>query len=382
MYSNDTSSSHSKRFNKYMCNYFMYSKLPAKLAKLEYNIHWLAASTTAHALELGNNIVDQLNHLSHKGLVAYDSGIQKDVLLVAVQLAHLGDSPMHAEISNFSNPGTSLNPCLGTGCSICSSDLIIPKSQLPTLDASWKAFNVTGLHVHQMQPNRLVNSFLSLTGKEFYIAVQGAPFVLYEWLSVTHPGHMASMICNPEIQNMDEYCCKLDKHINNFLCSVISLNGNWVNKPKLHMLTHLKATIRSLRPAVLYMTESFESMNILTQTVSINSSCHDPGAHLAESFQNVVVTDHVFGGGLLCNAATQSWVKGLTARQQHERTGKFLMSHLHKIQEGVRCSMSVQHNCYDSQCKTVRSVQPIDQLSSRTLAPKGASLYNGHAHHE
>ncbi|KAH9808225.1 hypothetical protein DFH28DRAFT_910511, partial [Melampsora americana] len=62
----------------------------------------------------------------------------------------------------------------------------------------------------------------------------------------------------------------------------------------------------------------------------------------------------------------------------------------------VRCSMNVQHNCYDSQCKSVRSVQPIDQLSLQTLAPKGSvvhqqtdlfiinsvSLYNGQAHHE
>ncbi|KAH9810172.1 hypothetical protein DFH28DRAFT_1085723 [Melampsora americana] len=62
----------------------------------------------------------------------------------------------------------------------------------------------------------------------------------------------------------------------------------------------------------------------------------------------------------------------------------------------VRCSINVQHNCYDSHCKSVRSAQPIDQLILRTLAPKesvvhqqtdlfiinSASLYNGQAHHE
>jgi hypothetical protein len=60
MYSDDTLGSTSKRFNKHMCYYFTYSGLPAKLANLEYNIHWLSASTTAHALELGDNIIDQL----------------------------------------------------------------------------------------------------------------------------------------------------------------------------------------------------------------------------------------------------------------------------------------------------------------------------------
>ncbi|KAH9820686.1 hypothetical protein DFH28DRAFT_884566 [Melampsora americana] len=103
---------------------------------------------------------------------------------------------------------------------------------------------------------------------------------------------------------MNEYCCKLDKHIKNFLFSIISLSAHWVNKPKLHMLTHLTATIRHLGLAVLYMTESFESTDILTRTASIHSSHHDPGAHLAERFLNVVVTYHVFGGGLLWNEVT------------------------------------------------------------------------------
>ncbi|KAH9820685.1 hypothetical protein DFH28DRAFT_884012, partial [Melampsora americana] len=62
----------------------------------------------------------------------------------------------------------------------------------------------------------------------------------------------------------------------------------------------------------------------------------------------------------------------------------------------VRCSNNVQHNCYDPQCKSVRSVQPLDKLSLQPLAPKesvvhqqtdlfiinSASLYNGQAHHE
>ncbi|KAH9823842.1 hypothetical protein DFH28DRAFT_879208, partial [Melampsora americana] len=431
MYSDDTLGSHSKRFNKHTCYYFTYLGLPTRLANLEYNIHWLAASTKANALELGKNIVDQLNYLSQEGYHAYDSGLQQDVLVMAVQLAHLGDSPMHAEISNTRNPGTSLNlfricclgvdskalkkeeqfvrgfvginlegdmvllflfknnyhcltnfaaplahklameyehkygeriynlyfrldgesqtrwssstgsKSLGSPCIIYSQVLMatkisyraptcciirvvrylyldalqkIPRTQIPTLAVRWKAFNVSGLHIQQMQHSRLVHSFLSLTGKEFCIVVQGAPFVLHEWLSFeergvwTHLSHMTSIIYNPEIRNMDQYCCKLDRHINNFLCSIISLNARWVNKPKLHMLTHLTPTIRRLGPAVLYMTESFKSTNILTRTALLHSSRHDPGAQLAESFQNVEVTSHLFSGGLVWNEVTKNWV--------------------------------------------------------------------------
>ncbi|KAH9816916.1 hypothetical protein DFH28DRAFT_890898 [Melampsora americana] len=49
--------------------------------------------------------------LSREGGDAYNGSIQKDVLVVVVQLAHLRDFPMHAEITNTNNPGTSLHLC-------------------------------------------------------------------------------------------------------------------------------------------------------------------------------------------------------------------------------------------------------------------------------
>ncbi len=35
----------------------------------------------------------------------------QDVLVVPWLLCHLGDSPMHAEITNTTNPSSTLNPC-------------------------------------------------------------------------------------------------------------------------------------------------------------------------------------------------------------------------------------------------------------------------------
>jgi hypothetical protein len=46
-----------------------------------------------------------------KGFEAYDVSIGQPVLVMSMMLFFLGDSPMHAEITNTPNPGASLNPC-------------------------------------------------------------------------------------------------------------------------------------------------------------------------------------------------------------------------------------------------------------------------------
>lgn len=51
------------------------------------------------------------SELSKDGFVCYDQSIGDDVLAFPWILCHLGDSPMHAEITNTNNPSTTLNPC-------------------------------------------------------------------------------------------------------------------------------------------------------------------------------------------------------------------------------------------------------------------------------
>ncbi|EHS64348.1 uncharacterized protein PGTG_22218 [Puccinia graminis f. sp. tritici CRL 75-36-700-3] len=77
----------------------------------QYNCHFLATSNTASALELADQIVDEMNDLSTHGFNAYDAGIQAEVLVMPFVLCFLGDSPMHAEIANTPMPSTALNPC-------------------------------------------------------------------------------------------------------------------------------------------------------------------------------------------------------------------------------------------------------------------------------
>ncbi|KAH9808212.1 hypothetical protein DFH28DRAFT_936356 [Melampsora americana] len=305
--------------------------------------------------------------LSREGVSAYNSGIKKDVLVMAVQPVHLCDSSMHSEITNTYNPGTSLHRCrqwhLGadskalrqSGVSYVWSDTkcvsenvwndtqkpntmtkvnalqkcygskdtmiqpfvdkyrklsrqdgpsqarifatqcerrlsakmsnpffqlddtpveclhvmvlgvvkylyrdalqTIPKTQLATVVAKWKAFNTSGQSIQQLQPSRLAQGALSLTGKEFCILKHG------QALSSIEPTH------SPDSMQYDPIECKMGE------------------QTKLHMLTQVPASIRRHRPPVLYNTESFESENALTQTASIHSSHHDPSQHLAESFK-------------------------------------------------------------------------------------------------
>jgi hypothetical protein len=49
--------------------------------------------------------------LSTHGFIAYDAGLQTEVLVMPFVLCFLGDSPMHAEIANTPMPSTALNPC-------------------------------------------------------------------------------------------------------------------------------------------------------------------------------------------------------------------------------------------------------------------------------
>ncbi|KAH9810453.1 hypothetical protein DFH28DRAFT_1132268 [Melampsora americana] len=110
-YSDDTAGNVSKKWNKHMSVFFTLAGLPPVMTNQEYNIHFLATSNCATALELLDKIVDDINDHGSNGFHAYDHLSGTDVLVMVVTLCHLGDSPMHAEISNTTNPANTLTPC-------------------------------------------------------------------------------------------------------------------------------------------------------------------------------------------------------------------------------------------------------------------------------
>ncbi|KAH9815821.1 hypothetical protein DFH28DRAFT_927727 [Melampsora americana] len=111
IYSDDTSGNVSKKWNKHMSYYFTLLGLPPGMTNQEYNIHFLSTLNKAGALELGENLVTELNMLGQDGFTTYDKSLKEDVLVMVVPLCHLGDSPMHAKITNTTNPSVTLNPC-------------------------------------------------------------------------------------------------------------------------------------------------------------------------------------------------------------------------------------------------------------------------------
>ncbi|KAH9813502.1 hypothetical protein DFH28DRAFT_829922, partial [Melampsora americana] len=111
LYSDNTAGNVSKKWNKHMSVFFTLAGLPLAMTNQEYNIHFLATSNSATALELMDKIVDNIDDHSSNGCHAYDHLSGTDVLVMVPTLCHLGDSPMHAEIRNTTNPTNTLTPC-------------------------------------------------------------------------------------------------------------------------------------------------------------------------------------------------------------------------------------------------------------------------------
>ncbi|KAH9807063.1 hypothetical protein DFH28DRAFT_1229446 [Melampsora americana] len=103
LYSDDTSGNVSKKWNKHMSYYFTLSGLPPGMTNQQYNIHFLATSKQSKC--------SRACTLSKEGFTTYDESLKEEVLTMVVVLCHLGDSPMHAEITNTTNPSVTLNPC-------------------------------------------------------------------------------------------------------------------------------------------------------------------------------------------------------------------------------------------------------------------------------
>ncbi|KAA1125883.1 hypothetical protein PGTUg99_014867 [Puccinia graminis f. sp. tritici] len=111
LYADDTSGNVSKKWNRHISFYFTLAGLPPKLSNMQYNCHFLSTSNEAGVLELGEQIVEEINMLATDGRVAHDSSLGEDVLIMSMVLCFQADSPMHAEITNTPLPNVSLNPC-------------------------------------------------------------------------------------------------------------------------------------------------------------------------------------------------------------------------------------------------------------------------------
>ncbi|KAH9817323.1 hypothetical protein DFH28DRAFT_926849 [Melampsora americana] len=436
LYCDDLSGNVSKRWNKHMAFYFTLAGLPPKLANQEFNCHFLSTSNTSGALELADPLIDELNKLATDGFVAYDHKAKSDVFVMTTILCHLGDSPMHAEVTNTMNPTTSLTPCRichlkvksltekrstkyvcdFVGIDEAGERMCLPSrdwtatvegtkdlwnhAQLPgpishfeaksaslglrdqlnmnfvkraqdlhrnpnvskdeiadmcrelnekfgerlfnpflrlkgfnghrdtpveilhvvllgiakyllrhqmnsfspaekdKLWGRWRSFDTSGLQIPSIQPKTMIQNFQSLTGKEFRVVLQAAPFIFLEtkmsdeehqtWTALAH---LSPYLFQTEITNIQLYLKQLENLIQIFLKTILNLSAQWCNKPKFHMLTHLCESIKRFGPPCLFATENFESYNGNTRSSSIHSNHLSPGRDIANSFNSSKVQE-------------------------------------------------------------------------------------------
>ncbi|KAI7936675.1 hypothetical protein MJO28_015574 [Puccinia striiformis f. sp. tritici] len=190
----------------------------------------------------------------------------------------------------------------------------ITPTQLPQLEARWRAFNTDGLNIPQIQPRYMIAHWKSFVGKEFWVVLQAAPFVMFPFMD-TDMKLIRSALCalgsyvfQTCIKDMDTYIRELKNHIQHFEFHLVKMSGRWANKPKIHMIIHLEESILRFGPASLFATEKFESFNGIVRD-SIHSNRLSPGRDIAIAFCDAKIMRLLMSGARLYNHETKRYFK-------------------------------------------------------------------------
>ncbi|KAA1106853.1 hypothetical protein PGTUg99_020771 [Puccinia graminis f. sp. tritici] len=183
----------------------------------------------------------------------------------------------------------------------------LPAGVVPEVMARYESFDTKGLNAPSMRPYYLTKHYSNLIGKDFKVAIQAAPFVLFEYMSEDERlvwsalCQLAPLVFQTHIADMDAYQVSLRQLIRVFIYHLIKTTAQWVNKPKIHMLLHLADSILRFGPAALFATEKFESYNGVLRKSSIHSNRQSPGKDIGISFANFRNLRHLASGGFFFN---------------------------------------------------------------------------------
>ncbi|KAA1138086.1 hypothetical protein PGTUg99_029966 [Puccinia graminis f. sp. tritici] len=183
----------------------------------------------------------------------------------------------------------------------------LPAGVVPEVMARYESFDTKGLNAPSMRPYYLTKHYSNLIGKDFKVAIQAAPFVLFEYMSEDERlvwsalCQLAPLVFQTHIAEMDAYQVSLRQLIRVFIYHLIKTTAQWVNKPKIHMLLHLADSILRFGPAALFATEKFESYNGVLRKSSIHSNRQSPGKDIGISFANFRNLRHLASGGFFFN---------------------------------------------------------------------------------
>ncbi|PBK63272.1 hypothetical protein ARMSODRAFT_1024021 [Armillaria solidipes] len=154
------------------------------------------------------------------------------------------------------------------------------------LETRLSSLDVSGLGISPLAGHTLVTYAGSLTGRDFRAIAQVAPYVIYDlvseeccdaWISLSK---MIPLIWQPQIDNLDSFLATL------------------TNEPKFHILVHLPEHVRRFGPAMLFVTEAFESLNAIIRAKSVHSNRHAPSRDIGHAFAQGNQVRHLLSGGL------------------------------------------------------------------------------------
>lgn len=97
----------------------------------------------------------------------------------------------------------------------------------------------------------------------------------------------------------------LDSCVSHFLAMSIRWSPRWMNKPKFHMLTHLKSDVPRFGPPILYATEGFESFNTVIRDWSIHSNRQAPSRDIGVQAAEAACIRHLMSGGYFIHKSIQ-----------------------------------------------------------------------------
>ncbi|ETW79803.1 hypothetical protein HETIRDRAFT_48824 [Heterobasidion irregulare TC 32-1] len=195
--------------------------------------------------------------------------------------------------------------------------------QKAVLIARLCSLNVSGLGSSKLVGQTLVQYSGSLTGRDFRVIAQVAPFVLYDlvprecfdaWLALSQ---LVPLVWQPSIQNLEQHLVELNHRIKHFLLCTVKWTPRWFNKPKFHIIQHLAFHIRRFGPAILFATESFESFNGVIRDHSVHSNRHAPSRDIALGFGHYSRVRHLMSGGVVLSREPGESVQG----SRHSRGG-------------------------------------------------------------
>lgn len=101
LWCDDVSGNKSKQWNKHINWCWIHVGIPQLLQNQEYFVRFISTSTKANAIEQGSAISSQIIQ-SQKGIIAYDSKHNEEIVFRTGVFDIVGDNPMQSEIASHS----------------------------------------------------------------------------------------------------------------------------------------------------------------------------------------------------------------------------------------------------------------------------------------